>query len=162
MKFNKFNVNYLMMFIILILFACVGYILSAMSLQRKDSFFCTSSFTQHSSNDTLKLSINFNLNHGDGYVTMAGIFYQNGLKKSDISLHKEFLYTQTDGEFTFTQKKDGVLELNNSDPTVLNKYLPDFYSTNTAAAHHVRIKTIRPGVWIFTTNPTPYMVCTEY
>jgi len=162
MKIQKSHITYVILSLILLIFSWAGYELSQFSLQKKDNFFCTSNFTQHDGNEMLKLSINFNLNHGDGYVTMTGMFYQAGLKKTDISLHKEFLYSQTDGEFTFTQKKDGVLELNNSDPAVLRKYLPDFYITNTPVTHHVRIKTIRPGVWIFTTNPTPYLVCTDY
>ncbi|TDS84873.1 hypothetical protein EDF78_11922 [Rahnella sp. BIGb0236] len=147
---------------VLILCAGMGYLLSKKTLYDKDTFFCTSNFTIHNGNEILRLSINFNLNHGTGFTTMNGALYRNGIKASDINIEKEFLYTQLDGEFAFAQKPQGVLELNNSDMTVLKKYLPDFYITNTAGTHHVRIKTIKPGVWIFTTTPTPYLVCSEY
>ncbi|MBN7121338.1 hypothetical protein [Erwinia billingiae] len=159
---KKINVRYSLMLAVLLICAALGYFLSQKTLYKEDSFFCTSSFAIHSDNEVLNLSINFNLNHGDGFTTMNGTFFRDGIKQSTVSLQKEFLYTQKDGEFAFTQKPDGVLELNGSDPAVLKKYLPDFYLSNTAGPHHVRIKKLRPGVWIFTTTPTPYLVCTEY
>lgn len=156
------HLHFALMLTALLASAALGYFLSKKTVYREESFFCTSSFTLHSGSEMLSLSINFNLNHGDGFTTMNGTFFRDGLKQSHISVEKEFLYTQKDGEFAFNQKPNGVLELNGSDPVVLKKYLPDFYLSNTAGPHHVRIKKLRPGVWIFTTTPTPYLVCTEY
>lgn len=139
-----------------------GYKLSKTEVRQRDTFFCTSNFTLHSGNEKLSISINFNLNHGDGFTNMDGVFYRDGIQKSNISLQKEFIYTQEDGEFVFQQKPGGVMEINGSDPYVLKKYLPDFYFRKDVGTHHVRIKTIRPSEWIFTTTPTPYMICSEY
>lgn len=154
--------RYFFMLLIFLLCAGSGYLLSKHHLSDSDTFFCTSDFTLHSGNEKLSLSVNFNLNHGDGFASMNGIFYREGVKQSTINLEKEFIYTQDEGEFIFRQKQNGVQELNNSDPDVLKKYLPDFYFNKNTGPHHVRIKTIRPGVWIITTTPIPYLICSEY
>lgn len=159
---RKIKSHHTIMLAALMFCAVLGYLFSEKTRYRDDTFFCTSSISIHSGDDNLNLSINYNLNHGDGFTSMSGAFFRHGIKQSDINLEKEFLYTQKEGEFAFTQKPDGVLELNGSDPTVLKKFLPDFYISNTAGPHHVRIKKLRPGVWIFTTTPTPYLVCSEY
>lgn len=156
------KINYLLALALLLFSGVCGYFLSKNEQRQKDTFFCTSNFTLHSGNEKLSLSVNFNLNHGDGFANMDGVFFRDGIPKSNISLHKEFTYNQEDGEFVFEQKIGGVMELNGSDPYVLKKYLPDFYFTKDTGTHHVRIKTIRPGVWIITTTPTPYLICTEY
>lgn len=159
---KKTDFRYVAMLCVLLISGILGYFISHKGLYGNDTFFCTSHFRIHEGRDMLDLSVNYNLEQGIGFATMEGTYFKNGIKTSDISLEKEFLYTQNDGAFVFTQKKDGVLEWHNSDMAVLRKFVPDFYFSNTVGAHHVRIKTIRPGVWIVVTTPTPYMVCSEY
>lgn len=159
---RKIKSRHAVMLTIILLCMGAGYFLSYKQRYQKDYFFCSSTLQIHSGNERLSLFINFNMNHGDGFTSMNGIFYKEGIKKSNVNLEKEFNYKQIDGEFIFTQKQNGVLELNDSDREILKKYLPDFYITKASGAHHVRIKKLRAGVWIFTTTPVPYLVCTEY
>ncbi|ADW76667.1 hypothetical protein Rahaq_5096 (plasmid) [Rahnella aceris] len=156
------KLQYTLALVFLLFSGGCGYLLSKTELRKRDTFFCTSNFTLHSGNEKLSLSVNFNLNHGDGFANMDGVFFRDGIPKSNISLHKEFIYTQEDGEFIFEQKIGGVMEVNGSDPYVLKKYVPDFYLSKDTGKHHVRIKTIRPGEWIITTAPTPSLICSEY
>lgn len=159
---KKINLRTVLMSVVILLFGFAGYSLGKEQVRANDVFFCTANFNTHSGDEMLSLSINYNLNHGNGYITMNGTYFKDGIKKSDIDLKKEFLYTQEDGEFSFTEKPNGVMEVNDGDPQVLRKFLSDFYFTRNVGTHHVRIKQIRPGVWIFTTTPTPYMICSEY
>lgn len=98
------HLRYALMLAALLACAALGYFFSKKTVYREESFFCTSSFTLHSGSEMLSLSINFNLNHGDGFTTMNGTFFRDGLKQSHISLEKEFLYTQKRWRVCFQPK----------------------------------------------------------
>lgn len=131
-------------------------------MSSNDDFFCTSDASIHSGNDVLDMTINFHMQGGNGFLTLKGLYSNNENKKTHVSLHKSFSYTDNDGEFLFRQANNGVLEVSDVDKDILREFIPDFYLTNTIPTHHVRIKNLRNRLWLFTTAPVPYFACAEY
>lgn len=131
-------------------------------IKTKDGFFCTANTSIHSGKDTLRMTLNFHMQNGTGYMTLKGVVHNDNNNASSVSLLKHFRYSENDGEFLLSQVSDGVLEVSEEDKIKLQEYIPDFYLTNSVPTHHVRIKELRKGLWIFTTAPVPYFVCAEY
>ncbi|WP_395489517.1 hypothetical protein ACG1VR_18515 [Cedecea davisae] len=131
-------------------------------VKTKDGLFCTTDISIHSGNNTLSMTLNYHMQSGVGYMTLEGVLYNYKHKISNVSLLKHFRYSESDGEFLLTQIPDGVLEVSEADKSILEEYIPDFYLTNKIPTHHIRIKQLRKGLWIFTTEPVPYFVCAEY
>ncbi|EQA1624958.1 hypothetical protein V5K00_RS23005 [Enterobacter asburiae] len=136
--------------------------LYSVSKKTKDGFFCTSDANFHTKNKTLSATINFHLQYGQGFLALNGDYLENGIKVSEVSLQKQFNYTERDGEYLFTQNNDGVLELSEMDRGILKDFIPEFYLARDEKIHHVRIKKLSNGLWIFTTAPVPYFVCSDY
>lgn len=139
----------------------MGYIY-AVSKKPNDGFFCTSEVNFHTNNKQLSAAINFHMQDGLGFLTISGDYFENAIKLSAISLQKQFNYTERNGEYLLTQNNHGVLEVSEADKNILKEFFPDFYLTRDVKSHHVRIKKLRSELWIFTTAPVPYFVCTDY
>lgn len=131
-------------------------------MKKKDVFFCTADTSIHSGKDTLSLMLNYHMENGSGYMTLEGVLHKSNHNTVSVSLLKSFRYSENDGEFILRQMPDSVLEVSKEDKSILQEYLSDFYLTNNVPTHHVRIKELRKGLWIFTTEPVPYFVCAEY
>jgi hypothetical protein len=149
--------------LMLMLMLMLGFIfLCDKSKNVKDGFFCTADTSIYSGGDILKMTLNFHAENGVGYITLRGVMDESNSNKTSVSLMKEFWYSESDGEFLFSQMPDGVLEVSDSDRVILKKFIPEFYLNNKISTHHVRVKKLREGLWIFTTEPVPYFVCEEY
>jgi|GEM_PF-2046136 len=156
---NKFHK---MTCIALIIVSCVLGYFYAVSKRPDDGFFCTSDAIFHARNKTLNAVMNFHMQDGQGFLTLSGEYYENDLKTSTLSLQKEFNYSESNGEYILTQKDKGVLDVSEADKAILTEFIPDFYLTTSIPVHHIRIKELRRGMWIFTTTPVPYLTCTDY
>lgn len=148
--------------IILIIASCFFGYLYAVSKRTKDGFFCTSDVRFHTQNKTLSAVINFHLQDGQGFMTLDGEYFENDNKISEVSLQRQFSYTEKNGDYLLTKNKNDVLELTEMDKNILKQFIPDFYVTKGAKVHHIRVKKLRDGLWIFTTAPVPYFVCSDY
>ncbi|SCC68798.1 hypothetical protein GA0061070_10791 [Kosakonia oryziphila] len=139
----------------------MGY-LYAMSDRTKDGFFCTSDGSFHTQNKTLSAVINFHMQDGEGFMTLEGKYFENDNKVSNVSLQRQFSYTEKNGEYLLTQDGNDVLEVSEGDKNILKQFIADFYFTKNTGAHHTRIKKLRNNLWIFTPAPVPYFVCADY
>ncbi|MGX5099063.1 hypothetical protein [Enterobacter cloacae] len=153
--------KYIIPVIVIVTSGVAGY-LGSFSNTSSDGFYCTANVNLHKHNNMLSAVLNYHMEDGQGFLTLNGEYYENGKKTSDVSLAKQFRYSEKDGEYLLSQSPDGILEVAPEDKAVLEHYIPDFYLTNTIPAHHIRIKNIKKGAWIFTTAPVPYFVCTDY
>jgi hypothetical protein len=154
--------KYILIFILFTLLSIAAGFFYGQYNKTKDGFFCTANTSINSGEDSLSMTINFHMQDGVGYMTLKGIMNKSNSGISKTSLLKHFRYSENDGEFLLSQVPDGVLEVSEKDRVLLQEFIPDFYLTNNVPTHHVRIKELRKGLWIFTTAPVPYLVCAEY
>lgn len=142
--------------------ALIGF-LSAKFMNKieEKSISCTSDYISHLGKEVLRLSINYNMNAGHGFVTMNGGLYENDIKKNDVNLVQSFTYTYENENFIFKHNKNDVFELNDSDVDFLRPHLFDFFIKKDSGPHRETISKLMPGVWIFTISPTPYLICTS-
>jgi hypothetical protein len=148
--------------IILITAASISGYLYSINQKPNDGFFCTTDVNFYENNKKLSSSINFHMENGRGFLTLNGDYFINEHKITSVSLLKEFSYLEVDGEYSLSQINNGVLEVSEDDRRILSEFIPLFYLTKDIKTHHIRIKSIRKGVWIFTTAPVPNFVCTDY
>ncbi|EMN1408122.1 hypothetical protein ROS59_000074 [Enterobacter cloacae] len=127
-----------------------------------DGFYCTANVNLHNHNKLLSAVLNYHMEDGQGFLTLSGEYYESEMKISEVSLSKQFRYREKEGEYLLSQISDGVLDVTPGDKSILENFIPDFYLSNTVPAHHIRIKNLKNGAWIFTTAPVPYFVCTDY
>ncbi|MCP2124509.1 UNVERIFIED_ORG: hypothetical protein J2Y93_004667 [Pantoea agglomerans] len=145
----------------LVIASCfLGY-LYAVSKRTKDGFFCTSDVRFHTQNKTLSSVINFHMQDGQGFMTLYGEYFDNN-KILKVSLKRQFSYTEKNGDYLLTQNNNDELEVSERDRDILKQFIPDFYLINGAKAHHIRVKKLTNDLWIFTTAPVPYFVCSDY
>lgn len=148
--------------IILIVAAGISGYLYSINQKPNDGFFCTTDVNFYVSNRKLSSSINFHMKDGRGFLSLNGDYFINEHKITYVSLLKEFDYHEVDGEYSLSQKNNGVLEVSENDIAILSEFIPRFYLSKDIKTHHIRIKSLRKGVWIFTTAPVPNFVCTDY
>lgn len=153
--------KYLVAIIVIIFTGVAGY-LGSYNNTSGDGFYCTANVNLHKQNNTLSAVLNFHMDDGQGFLMLNGEYYEYGKKISDVSLSKQFRYLEKDGEYLLHQNPVGVLEVTAEDKAILTHYIPDFYLTNSIQTHHIRIKEIKKGMWMFATAPVPYFVCTDY
>lgn len=120
---------------------------------------CTSNYSSYVNDEVLKVSMNYRLSDGSGFLAINGGLYDNGLKISDVNIDQSFTYTNIGGDFIFTHNKGDVFETNGSNVNELKKHLYDFYLNNTSEPHHEVINTLGPGMWILLSEPMPYLIC---
>lgn len=158
----KITINKHLFYIIIILASILGGYLYALNERVDDGFFCTSDVKLHVNNKTLNAAINFHMQNGYGLFILKGNYRESNNESAEVSLLKKFSYSEKNGEYLLTQSKSEVLEVSEKDRGILKEFIPEFYLTNNIQFHHIRIKNLRKGVWILTTAPVPYFVCTDY
>ncbi|EJC0563357.1 hypothetical protein MX054_000105 [Enterobacter cloacae] len=155
------SLKYIIAVIIIISTGVAGY-LGSKSYTTSDGFYCTANVNLHKHNNMLSAVLNYHMEDGQGFLTLNGEYYENEIKTADVSLSKQFRYSERHGEYILSQKPDGILDVTPEDKSILVDFIPDFYLTSSIPSHHIRIKNLKKGAWIFTTAPVPYFVCTDY
>ena len=147
-------------FLLILASILTGLYFAKYSSEESDAISCTSNYRSHIGDEILKLSINYKMSDGNGYVTLNGGVYESGVLKSNINVGQEFSYTHFREDYLFKHIKEGAFELNSTNTSLLQRHLYDFYLNNASGPHKETISKIRPGVWVFTTYPIPYLICT--
>lgn len=145
---------------ILIIAIAVGYQLKKMT-GFGISLACSGNINIISEDSTFRAAITYSMENNDGLMNVEGGVYENGKRTALISLKRSFNWQANDDFILFTATPDSLLDIGNTDPALLNRFLPPFFLSNSQRELALRIRKINSQQYVFMSANTPYFICTK-
>lgn len=106
-------------------------------------------------------ALGYDLYDGKGMITLNGTIYENGNKKTSLSIKKYVTYTKKNSYLKLQSEEGDTYIGPRTDTTELKKHIPEFYYSEKTSKRILKVIPLdhKKHAWAFSTSALPYFLC---
>lgn len=127
----------------------------------KEGTYCHANIHDYIGNEKIIYNIHISLGNGNGDILMNGYILNGNLHKSPFYLRKYYEYSHDNGRIYLKQKNSKTIMSENTDSSLLSKYINSFYLTPNSSGVSKKIQVLDNSgkEYIIFANNIPYAIC---